>query len=112
MLKTNEKLAFPVPESNKSRIVGKLRYWRCWLVATVLLLFAAAPALLVAWILVPVAIKNTDWMMGKGTGVAFPGEIEMVILPPISTKEKTTDDVMDLLLVTRDAIASELEKET
>ena len=32
---------------------------------------------------VPVAIKNTDWMMGKQTGVLYPGTIEMVILPPI-----------------------------
>ena len=26
--------------------------------------------------IVPVAIKNTDWMMGKRTGVAYAGEIE------------------------------------
>lgn len=58
--------------------------------------------------IVPVAIKNTDWMMGKRTGVAYPGEIEMVLLPPIPTKEKTADDVMELLIRTREAIASEL----
>src|SRR5688500_4443153 len=35
--------------------------------------------------IVPVAIRNTDWMMGKGTGVAYPGEIEIRLLPPIET---------------------------
>ncbi len=57
---------------------------------------------------VPVAIKNTDWMMGKQTGVAFPGTIEMTILPPIETKNLTTDDLPDLLRKTREAIAGEL----
>ncbi len=58
--------------------------------------------------IVPVAIKNTDWMMGKRTGVAYAGEIEMVLLPPIETAEKTADDVMELLLETRAAIAEQL----
>src|SRR6185369_2859528 len=35
--------------------------------------------------IVPVAIRNTDWMMGKKTGVAYPGTIEMVFLDPIET---------------------------
>jgi 1-acyl-sn-glycerol-3-phosphate acyltransferase len=54
---------------------------------------------------VPVAIKNTDWMMGKKTGVAYSGEIEMVLLPPIETKGR---DVMEILRETRAAIAREL----
>ena len=54
---------------------------------------------------VPVAIKNTDQMMGKQTGVAYAGVIEMFILQPISTNGKTPDDVMELLLETREAIA-------
>lgn len=62
--------------------------------------------------IVPVAIKNTDRMMPKRGGVAYTGVIEMVILPPISTERKTTDDVMGLLSKTRAAIATELEKET
>jgi len=57
--------------------------------------------------IVPVAIKNTDWMMGKRTGVAYSGEIEMVLLQPIETSG--TDDVMELLLKTRGAIAAELK---
>ena len=56
---------------------------------------------------VPVAIKNTDWMMGKRTGVAYAGEIEMVLLPPIDTKGR---DVMDILRETRAAIASEMRR--
>ncbi len=40
----------------------------------------------------PVAIKNTDALMGKGTGVARPGRIEMVILPPVETAGLTSDD--------------------
>ncbi len=58
--------------------------------------------------IVPVAIKNTDWMMGKGCGVAFPGTIEMVFLPPIETAGYDTDSLMELLVKTRSAIAHEL----
>lgn len=55
--------------------------------------------------IVPVAIKNSDWMMGKKTGVAYPGEIEMILLPPIETKGR---DVMELLQETRAAVAAAL----
>jgi len=58
--------------------------------------------------IVPVAIKNTDRMMPKKGGVAYAGEIEMALLPPIPTEGKTTDDVMELLIATRAAIAEEL----
>jgi 1-acyl-sn-glycerol-3-phosphate acyltransferase len=58
--------------------------------------------------IVPVAIRHSDRLMGKHTGVAFPGEIEMVLLPPIAAESKTADDVMELLLTTRAAIATEL----
>ena len=56
---------------------------------------------------VPVAIRNTDWMMGKRTGIAYPGEIEMILLPPIATQGR---DVMDVLRETRAAIARELRR--
>jgi 1-acyl-sn-glycerol-3-phosphate acyltransferase len=58
--------------------------------------------------IVPVAIKNTDWMMGKKTGVLFPGTIEVVLLPPIETKDLSEEDLMELLRTTREAIAREL----
>lgn len=61
--------------------------------------------------IVPVAIKQTDWMMGKRTGVAYAGRIEMVLLPPIETKGlNAEDDLMDILLQTRAAIAAELAR--
>ncbi|MBA3323266.1 MAG: 1-acyl-sn-glycerol-3-phosphate acyltransferase [Pyrinomonadaceae bacterium] len=58
---------------------------------------------------VPVAMKNTDWLMGKGTGIARPGTIEMVILPPIETRGLETDEEIARLAVeTRRRIAREL----
>ncbi|HWW76462.1 MAG TPA: lysophospholipid acyltransferase family protein, partial [Pyrinomonadaceae bacterium] len=57
---------------------------------------------------VPVAMKYTDELMGKGTGVARPGTIEMVVLPPIPTQGLTGDDVKRLADQTRAAIAEEL----
>jgi len=48
--------------------------------------------------IVPVAIKNTDYLMGKGTGEARPGTIEMVLLPPVSTAGVSSDDDVKLLL--------------
>jgi 1-acyl-sn-glycerol-3-phosphate acyltransferase len=61
--------------------------------------------------IVPVAIKNTDWMMGKKSSVAYAGEIEMVLLAPIETKNLSAEkDLMDLLKRTRAVIAEELNK--
>jgi len=61
--------------------------------------------------IIPVAIKNTDYLMGKKTGVVNPGMMEIVLLPPIETKGKTVEeDLPDLLLKTRKAIAEELGK--
>jgi len=252
-IEQNKKIVFPVRESNKSRLAGKIRYWWCWLSASFLLLFTAAPLLIFLWIInrrlwlyplclwgakawldacgakvkvsgrenlkpdenyifisnhrsyldtamlfaytgrriglvakkellkvpvlgqgmgfvniiaidrsnperalhsmnkaksvlknnfsfgifaegtrampgellpfkkgalhlalqtgapiVPVAIKNTDRMMGKKTGVSFPGTIEMVLFPPIETKNLTEKDLMNLLIKVRGIIAREL----
>jgi 1-acyl-sn-glycerol-3-phosphate acyltransferase len=60
--------------------------------------------------IIPVAIKNTDWMMGKKRGVAYPGKIEMVLLPAIETQNFETDNLMELLRKTREAVAEELGK--
>ena len=58
---------------------------------------------------VPVAIKNTDVLMGKGTGEAVPGTIEMVILPAVETKGLSTDeDVERLIARVHASIAAEL----
>lgn len=59
--------------------------------------------------IVPVVIKNTDWMMGKKTGVAYSGTIEVVLLPPIETDGLTVEnDLMDLLKKVRGMVAEEL----
>ncbi len=59
--------------------------------------------------IVPVAMKNTDNLMGKGTGVSRPGTIEMVLLEPIETTGLTSDeDVKQLIQTVRTRIAEEL----
>ena len=59
--------------------------------------------------IVPVAIKNTDKLMGKGTGEARSGTIEMVMLPPISTAEYSTDeDVKQLVSRVHSMIGEQL----
>ena len=59
--------------------------------------------------IVPVAIKNTDSLMGKGTGVARTGTIEMVLLPPVETTGIAADsDVQGLVERVQQAIAKEL----
>lgn len=58
---------------------------------------------------VPVAIRNTDVLMGKGTGTARPGVIEMIVLEPIPTTGLTTDeDVRHLIARVHALIAAEL----
>jgi len=57
--------------------------------------------------IVPVAITNTDWMMGKRTGVAYPGVIEISLLPPIETRGR---ELTDLLRGTREAIAGAMRR--
>ena len=59
--------------------------------------------------IIPVAIKNTDWMMGKRTGVAYAGTIEVVLLPQIETNSfAERNDIAGLLQQTREAIVKEL----
>ncbi len=60
--------------------------------------------------IVPVAIKNTDWMMGKKAGTLFPGTIEIVFLPPIETKKLTMAQIPEVLQKVRSSIAMELAK--
>ncbi len=56
---------------------------------------------------VPVAIKNTDVLMGKGTGVARPGTIEMVVLPPVETEGLKTDEEMRRLAESVNAMVAD-----
>jgi 1-acyl-sn-glycerol-3-phosphate acyltransferase len=41
---------------------------------------------------VPVAIKDSDVLMGKGTGIARSGTLEMVFMPPVEMVNVSTDD--------------------
>lgn len=60
---------------------------------------------------VPVAMKNTDVLMGKGTGQAQAGVIEMVILPPVETADPSfKEDINPLIKKVHDAIATELAR--
>jgi len=58
---------------------------------------------------VPVAIRNSDVLMGKGTGEARAGTLEMVLLPPVETAGIETDEDMSRLVASvRASIAAEL----
>ena len=62
--------------------------------------------------IVPVAMKNTDYAMGKKQNRANPAVCEMVLLPPIETVNlKSERDLMDLLVKVRGAIVKELKIE-
>jgi len=59
--------------------------------------------------IVPVAMRNTDTLMGKGTGVARTGTIEMVLLPPVDTGGAASDvAVQGLIENVQQAIAEQL----
>ena len=48
--------------------------------------------------IVPIALKNSDVLMGKGTGEAWPGTIDMVMMPPVDTSWVKTDEDLDALV--------------
>jgi len=48
--------------------------------------------------IVPVAIKNTDVLMGKGTSHSRPGTIEFVLLPPVATAGLSSDEGVQALV--------------
>jgi len=48
--------------------------------------------------IVPIALKNSDVLMGKGTGEAWPGTIDMVMMPPVDTSWVKSDDDLDALV--------------
>jgi 1-acyl-sn-glycerol-3-phosphate acyltransferase len=62
---------------------------------------------------VPMAIKNSDQLMGKGTGEAWPGTIETVMLPPVETSwVSSDDDLRKLVEQVQGMIMKELGVET
>lgn len=79
-IRDNKKLVFAVNESSKSRLAGKIRYWWCWFVAAVLLLFIAMPSLIFLWIinrreaLYPLALWGAKtWLKACGARVNVTG---------------------------------------
>lgn len=61
--------------------------------------------------IVPIAIKNTDRLMGKKTGLMFPGTIEVVLFPAIETKNLSAKtELKPLMDKVRGVIAEELAK--
>lgn len=62
--------------------------------------------------IIPVAIKHTDRLMGKKTGLAFPGTIEVVLFPAVETKDLSAEiNIKTLLNEVRGVIARELAKD-
>jgi len=60
---------------------------------------------------VPVAIRNSDVLMGKGTGEARAGTLEMVLLPPVETAGVESDEDMNQFIASvRASIAAVLKK--
>jgi 1-acyl-sn-glycerol-3-phosphate acyltransferase len=58
---------------------------------------------------VPVAIKHSDELMGKGTGEARSGTMEMIFMKPVPIKNMATDDDMNKLIAgVRGSIAAAL----
>ena len=61
--------------------------------------------------IVPIAMKNTDFLMGKGTGEARSGVIEMVMLAPVPTAGLSMDeDVRHLVNRVHALIEHELDE--
>ncbi len=46
----------------------------------------------------PIALKNADRLMGRGTGEAWPGTIDMVMMPPVDTSWVKSDEDLDQLV--------------
>ena len=59
----------------------------------------ARPAEMLPFVpIVPIALKNCDLLMGRGTGEAWPGTIDMVMLPPVDPSWVKSDKDLDALV--------------
>jgi len=79
-IRENKKIVFPFEQDNKSRLLGKIRYWWCWTAASGLLLFVGLPAVLFLWIinrrlwLYPLALWGAKtWLSACGARVNVTG---------------------------------------
>ena len=48
--------------------------------------------------IVPIALKNADTLMGRGTGEAWPGTIDMIMMPPVETSWVSSDEDLEKLV--------------
>lgn len=48
--------------------------------------------------IIPMSIKNSDQLMGRGTGEAWPGTIEVVMSPPVDTSWVSGDEDLQKLV--------------
>src|SRR6266571_5664713 len=48
--------------------------------------------------IVPIALKNSDVLMGKGTGEAWPGTIKMTMMSPVDTSWVSNDEDLQKLV--------------
>lgn len=48
--------------------------------------------------IIPIALKNSDVLMGKGAGELWPGTIDMVMMPPVDTSWVKSDEDLDALV--------------
>ena len=59
--------------------------------------------------IVPIALRNADLLMGRGRGEAWPGTIEMVMMPPVDTSwVKNEEDLAELVRQVQRMIMAEL----
>src|SRR3954451_5317160 len=80
VIRGNKKLVFPVMESSKSRLGGKIRYRWCWVAAASLLLFTGGAAVLLLLVidrkhwLYPLALWGAEmWLKACGAKVEVKG---------------------------------------
>ena len=59
--------------------------------------------------IVPIALKNADVLMGRGLAEAWPGTIDMVMMPPVPTSWVKDDQDLDALIAkVQETIMNEL----
>jgi 1-acyl-sn-glycerol-3-phosphate acyltransferase len=58
----------------------------------------------------PVAINNTGLVLGKGTGRCVPGDVSLEVLPPVSTRGYTNENIEELIERVRTMIASQVQR--
>lgn len=79
-IRENKKIVFPFEQDTKSRLLGKIRYWWCWLAAGSMLLVVGLPGVLFLYIinrrlwLYPLALWGAKyWLKACGTKVNVTG---------------------------------------